>query len=117
MRIRATLLLTMAVLVTASILSVPRNACAEDCTCRGMMDGPTFIGTGDSCTTATSNLRGQAYADAKADCGPFAVCSAQLNITTACYFDSASQSYKIGGYMRHGCLLCTHTGCWSCPGS
>ena len=74
-----------------------------------MSDGPPFIGSGDSCTTAQSDLRVQAYGDARAECGPFAVCSHQLNITTACYFDSASQSYKIGGYMHYGCWLCTYT--------
>jgi hypothetical protein len=127
MKIRAALLLAvMAVLFTAAILSVPRSASsAENCTCRGMSDGPTFIGTGDSCTTAQSNLKVQAYEDAKAECTitqsttvrELAVCSNQLNITTACYFDSASQTYKIGGYMHYGCWLCTQTGCWSCPGS
>ncbi|MFL6233335.1 MAG: hypothetical protein ACJ76N_09400 [Thermoanaerobaculia bacterium] len=105
MKTRIALLLTMALLVTASILSAPRNACA-DCTCRGMSDGPTFTGTGDSCTTAQSNLRSQGLADARADCSPFTTCSTALNITTACYFDSASQTYKIGGYMHYGCWVC-----------
>jgi hypothetical protein len=106
MKTRLALLSIMALLVTASILSVPKDACA-DCTCRGMSDGPIFTGSGDSCTTAQSNLRSQALADARADCSPFSVCSTTLTITTACYFDAASQTYMIQGTMHYGCWLCT----------
>lgn len=62
---------------------------------------PIRMAKGADCATAESNLEAKLQPDI--NCGGQDVCLQFLVITTACYWDPASSSYKVQGRISYRC--------------
>jgi hypothetical protein len=93
------LLLPLLVLLT-NIVSAPIPASAALVCGPTIYSTPIHSGLGNTCSEATANLRANATADIHC---PGEVCSAQLVITGACFYNEQLGYFQVDGYIRYRC--------------